>query len=91
MRKMNSNHNKTNIPSWSKLAKGMETFGWFTQHISKEKVILERGRQRIFARKIPGTNKWKVEYFSGNIMDDTTGAETETFAKKLAAEMAVLK
>lgn len=87
----NSGRNRVKTPSWKKVAKGMEAWGWFTEYIDKDKMIVERGRQRIIARKISNTSKWKVEYFSGRIMDDTTGAESEFFAKRLAAEMAVLK
>ena len=91
MRKMNGNGHKIKVPTWKDVVKAAEFYGWFTEHVSKDRVILERGRQRIVARKIPGTNKWKVEYFSGNIMDDTTGTESEFFAKKLFGEMFVLK
>ncbi len=77
--------------SWRKIAKGLESWGWFAEEIDKNKVILERGRQRIIARKIPSTGKWKVEYYSGKIMDDATGFHDEDFAKIMASEMAILK
>lgn len=79
------------IPSWGKIGIAVKQFGWFPQLISKNKIIFERGRQRIEVKKIPPINKWKVEYYSGKIMDDTSGIESERDAKVDAMEMAVLK
>lgn len=78
-------------PSWADIAKASEVRGWFPQKMEKGRVVLERGRQKIVATRLAGSTKWKVEYFSGRIMDDTTGSETEFFAKRLAIEMAVFK
>jgi len=78
-------------PSWEEIAEDGRRMGWFPEAVGEDKVVLERGRQRIIAHKLLGTDKWKVEYFSGKIMDDTTGAETEYFAKRLAIEMLLFK
>lgn len=82
---------KRRDPSWKEIAEDSKKAGWFPEVIEKDRVILERGRQRIIAQKLRDTDKWKVEYFSGEIMDDTTGSETEYFAKRIAMEMIVFK
>lgn len=86
-----SHNGKRRNPSWEEIGEAGKIYGWFPESIEKKKVVFERGRQKIIAKRIPKTSKWKVEYFSGEIMDDTTGSETENFAKKLATEMLLLK
>jgi len=88
---MRDSNGKRRVPSWDEIAKNTEIYGWFTQLITKNKIILERGRQRIEIKQVPSTQKWKVEYYSGRIMDDTSGIEAERDAKIDAIEMAVLK
>lgn len=88
MRKSNV---KRRIPSWEEISEINKRYGWFTQLLSKNRIIFERGRQRIEIKKIPSVNKWKVEYYSGSIMDDTTGLENKKAAKIDAVEMGVLK
>lgn len=77
--------------TWENIAGAMKNFGWFTQTMSENKIIFERGRQRIEVRKLPAVDKWKVEYFSGSIMDDTTGLEDEFLAKRDTVEMGIGK
>lgn len=88
MRKANG---KRKIPSWEEVGVAVQQLGWFTQLISKNKMVFERGRQRIEVKRVPSINLWKVEYYSGRIMDDTSGVEKERDAKIDAIEMAVLK
>lgn len=88
---MSNSNGKRREPTWEELAKYAGIWGWFGQHIGKDKIIFERGRQRIEAKKVPSTNKWKVEYYSGKIMDDTTGLEAEFLAKRDAVEMCIGK
>lgn len=78
-------------PTWKEIGVAMQQFGWFTQLISGRKIIFERGRQRIEIKRLPSLKKWKVEYFSGKIMDDTTGLEDEYLAKRDAVEMGIGK
>jgi hypothetical protein len=89
MRKVKRNYRRT--PSWKEIAQSMERFGWYTEQITKDKFVLEKGRERVVAKRFPHTNKWEVEAFNGRLLEDTTGAETESFAKRLAAEMAFLR
>lgn len=78
-------------PTWYEIAEASKMRGWFPQKIQKNLVVLERGRQKIIAKKLPSAKMWKVEYFSGKIMDDTTGADAEYFAKAIAVEMFMFK
>lgn len=77
-------------PSWEELAKAMEIFGWFTERLDKKILILERGNQKIVARKFPDNN-WKVEYYEGRRLDDMSGITKREFAKKEVVEMALAK
>lgn len=77
-------------PSWQAIAKSIEVFGWFTERLNKKILVLERGNQRIVARKISGDN-WKVEYFEGRRLDDTAGINKGIFAKYEVFEMALAK
>lgn len=88
---MGDSNGKRRVPSWEEIAKSVEIYGWFTQLLGENKIILERGRQRIEVKRIPKQKRWKVEYYSGRIMDDTSGVESEGDAKIDAIEMAVLK
>ena len=88
MRKMNGNGRR--VPSLEQTAKYAEGFGWYTERLDGDRVILERGRQRIVARRFPD-GMWKVEYFSGKIMDDMSGITTAGLAKRELAEMAMSK
>ncbi len=78
-------------PTWEDVSAINQRLGWFTQSMSKDKIVFERGRQRIEAKRVPSLDKWKVEYYSGMIMDDTTGVEDERSAKIDTIEMGVLK
>lgn len=78
-------------PTWEDVSAINQRLGWFTQQMSADRVVFERGRQRIEAKRLPSIGKWKVEYFSGTVMDDTTGLEDERSAKIDAIEMGVLK
>lgn len=78
-------------PTWGRVAEGAKFFGWYPEEITDKKVIVEKGRQKLVAVRIPKTNKWKVLYFSGRVMDDITGIEDSRWAKGLLLEMAMLK
>lgn len=88
---MKNSNGRRREPTWEDVSKISQRLGWFTQVMTKDKIIFERGRQRIEAKRVPSLKMWKVEYYSGYIMDDTTGVELERAAKIDAIEMAVLK
>lgn len=77
--------------SWKKLSKALESYGWFTERFEKNLIIFEKGRQRIVVRRHSSTNKWKIEYYSGRVMDDAVGFQDEYFTKATVAEMSILK
>lgn len=89
---MSASENKTRRkePSWKNVAEGMKDLGWFPEEVSDRRIVIERGRQRVVARKISG-QKWKVEYYSGKIMDDMVGITSSRFAKIEFMEMAITK
>ncbi len=45
----------------------------------------------LLKKNLPHTRKWKVEYYSGKVMDDVSGFEDEFFAKATATEIAIFK
>lgn len=77
-------------PSWKDIGDFLTRNGWYTEKIQEDKVIFERGRQKIVAKKVLG-DKWKVEYYSGKIMDDMAGITNRKFAKKEVVEMGITK
>lgn len=77
-------------PSWKDVAQFVERMGWFTERLDKNFLVLERGKQRIVARKFPDNN-WKVEYYEGRKLDDMSGITKRGFAKKEVVEMALAK
>jgi hypothetical protein len=81
---------KRKEPSWEEVGVAMGSWGWKTLRADEKIVIFERGRQRIVARRIEG-KKWKVEYYSGSIMDDISGITNTRFAKIEAMEMGIAK
>lgn len=84
-------HNgKRRIPTWKEIAKEAKFYG-FTQLLTPNKIVLERGRQRTEIKRIQKQKRWKVEHYSGKIMDDTSGIENERDAKVDTVGMAVLK
>ncbi len=78
-------------PSWEKIAENAKDFGWYPERVSSSRVILEKGKQRIVALRVPETKKWKILYFSGKVMDDLTCFDTSRWAKGLMLEMAMFK
>lgn len=77
-------------PTWEQVATAMKSWGWSALKIDKNSVIFERGVQKIVARRTFEDN-WKVEYYTGNIMDDMAGITNSLFAKRETMEMGVLK
>lgn len=71
-------------------ARFAEGFGWFTERLDKNAVILERGVQKIVAHKFPN-NTWKIEYFEKGRMDDMSGITDSENARRELAEMAMRK
>ncbi len=78
-------------PSWEKIVENAKDFGWFPDKFTDTRIVLERGKQRIIALRIPQTKKWKILYFSGKVMDDLTCFDTSRWAKGLMMEMAMFK
>ncbi len=78
-------------PSWEEIVEFAKRFGWFPEKMAGSKVVLERGKQRIIALRVPETKKWKILYFSGKVMDDLTCFDTSRWAKGLMMEMAMFK
>lgn len=78
-------------PTWEKVGIAMEQFGWSKVKIDDNSAVFQRGRQKVVARFIPSVRRWKVEYYSGAIMDDTTGLEKEYLAKRDTVEMGLAK
>lgn len=81
---------KRKEPTWEEVGTAMKSWGWEHSRIDDRMTIFERGRQRIVARKIDGNN-WKVEYYSGSVMDDMTGISGSRFAKIETMEMGIIK
>lgn len=84
------NKGKKIVPNWEEVGEMLKYRGWSLTEIGKQKVIYRRGNEAIVARKVLG-NKWKAEYFSSRRLLDSTGIETEMYAKILAIEMGVNK
>jgi hypothetical protein len=82
---------KRKEPTWDEVGVAMQQFGWSKVKIDEKSAVFQRGRQKVVARFIPSMGRWKVEYFSGTIMDDTTGLEEEHLAKRDAVEMGLAK
>lgn len=87
---MNSKLRKAKIPSWQITATFAESFGWFTERIGKNSVILERGNEKIIARRFPN-NSWKIEYFQNGKLDDISGITNSENARRELVEMAMSK
>jgi hypothetical protein len=77
-------------PTWEQVASAMKSWGWSTLKIDRNAVIFERGTQKIVTRRTFEDN-WKVEYYTGNTMDDMAGITNSLFAKRETMEMGVLK
>lgn len=78
-------------PTWEEVGIAMQQFGWSKVRIDNKSAVFQRGRQKVVARLIPSVKMWKVEYYSGIIMDDTTGLEKEYLAKRDTVEMGLAK
>lgn len=78
------------IFTWKNVSLIGEAAGWFTERLDKEKVVLERVKQKIVARRIVGDN-WKIEYYENGRLQDMVGITKSDFAKREMAEMAVIK
>ena len=87
---MRSSSRTRREPSWENIAGAMKSLGWGTLRMEEKLVVFERGNQRIVARNIEKKD-WKVEYYSGRIMDDMTGITGSRFAKIETLEMGLLK
>lgn len=78
------------IPTWDEIGKMLIYRGWLLTEREKNKIIYQRGKERIIAVRILG-NKWKSEYFIGTRLSDSTGVQNETYAKILTIELGVNK
>jgi len=78
-------------PTWEEVGIAMRQFGWSKVKINDKIAVFERGRQKVVARNVPSVRRWEVEYYSGSIMDDTTGLEKEYLAKRDTVMMGLAK
>lgn len=53
-------------------------------------IVFERGKQKIVVRRMEGNN-WEVDYYSGKVMDDTSGIDDSRFAKMETIKMGLFK
>ncbi len=87
---MKNSDGKRKEPTWKEVGEAMERWGWFMSRVDEKIAIFERGRQKIVARRV-GKKNWKVEYYTGKIMDDMAGITNSYLAKREAMEMGVVK
>lgn len=78
------------LPSWQVIGNTLEPLGWFLEKKQKKIIVFERGRERIIAHSFM-PRKWKVDYFVGKRLLDSTGIHDEGFAKVMVMELGVSK
>ena len=77
------------IPTWETVKNTLQQMGWYQMSRSSDRIVFERGNERIIAHNVYG--KWKTEYWQGTRMLDSTGMLDENMSKILTLEMGVTK